>query len=715
MNKKFLVIITLLISFLSVFTANADEKKVKIASDSTNAPFEFQNSDKKYVGIDVDLINEIAQMNNWNMDLTFPGFDTALNSLLAGQADGVIAGMSITDERKKTFDFSDPYYKSEIVIATTKAKPITSYSELKGKTVGVKNSSVSQEFINKHEKEYGYKIKTFNEASQMIDSLKIGDVDAIMDEKPVLAYTALQGQDLAINMPAEQIGNYGFAVKKGTNADLIKEFNTSLAELKANGGYDAIVAKYVAKESTEEAKKATPVKSLYNISSDSLFAPFEFQDSSKNYVGIDVDLLNAIAKNQGFNIKMNFVGFQTAVDQTLASQADGMIAGMSITDERKKVFDFSEPYFTANATIAVKDSNDTIKSYEDLKDKTIGVKNGTASQDFLEKNQDKYDYKIKVFDTADTMYESLNTASIDAFMDDEPVVKYAIKQGKKFATPIEPEKIGEYGFAVKKGQNPELIEMFNNGLAQLKASGEYNKILDTYVGEATSTDESGTDESTVVGILKNNWEQLLKGLELTLLLAVVSFLLASIIGIILGLFSVSPSKFLRTFTEIYVDLIRGIPLMVLAIFIFYGIPNLLELITGKASPLNDFLAGTIALTLNSSAYIAEIVRSGVQAVPGGQMEASRSLGVSYGTTMRRVILPQAVKITIPSLVNQFIITLKDTTIISAIGLVELLQTGKIIVARNFQSFKVYGIIAIIYLIVIYTLIRFARRLERKMK
>jgi polar amino acid transport system substrate-binding protein len=155
--------------------------------------------------------------------------------------------------------------------------------------------------------------------------------------------------------------------------------------------------------------------------------------------------------------------------------------------------------------------------------------------------------------------------------------------------------------------------------------------------------------------------------------------------------------------------------MVLAIFIFYGIPNLFESITGQPSPLNDFAAGIIALTLNASAYIAEIVRGGVNSVATGQMEASRSLGVPYVKTMQRVILPQAVKITIPSLVNQFIISLKDTTIISAIGLIELLQTGKIIVARNFQSFKVYGLIAIIYLIVILALTIFARRLERNMK
>ena len=715
MNKKFFILLAFLFSLFSSSQALASEQKVKIATDSTYAPFEFQNSNKKYVGIDIDLITKISEMNNWDLDMTHPGFQAAVDKLSSGQVDGVIAGMSITDERKKVFDFSDPYYESEIVVATNKKNTITSYDDLKGKTIGVKNGTVSQEFVSDHKDEYLYNIKTYDEGSAMYDSLKTGSIDAIMDETPVIKYAINQGQDLSINMNSEPIGNYGFAVRKGTNADLIKGFNEALAKLKDNGGYDEIVNKYTAKMDTNAAsKKATPAKSMYTVVSDNLHAPFEYQNSNKVYEGIDVDLLSAMAADQGFNIKTNYVGFQAAIDQLSTGQVDGMMSAMNITEERKKVFDFSDPYYTANAVIAVKEGNKDIKSYKDLKGKIVGAKNGTVSQKFISDNQSKYGYKIKTFDSADTMYESLASESIDAFMDDEPVVQYAIKQGRKFSTPIKPEKIGEYGFAVKKGTNPELLEMFNNSLASLKASGEYDTIVDKYLGnDETSKDE--VDESSFIGIIRNNWKQMAKGLGVTILLTLVAFALALILGIFLGLLSVSPSKGLQKFTEIYVDLIRGVPLMVLVIFIFYGIPNLMESITGKTNPLNDFTAGVIALTLNSSAYIAEIVRSGVQAVPSGQMEASRSLGVPYAKTMRKVILPQAVKITIPSLVNQFIITLKDTTIISAIGLIELLQTGKIIVARNFQSFKVYGIIALIYLIVIFTLIRIARRLERNMK
>ncbi|WP_312499649.1 amino acid ABC transporter permease, partial [Enterococcus sp.] len=206
-----------------------------------------------------------------------------------------------------------------------------------------------------------------------------------------------------------------------------------------------------------------------------------------------------------------------------------------------------------------------------------------------------------------------------------------------------------------------------------------------------------------------NYGVLLKGLWQTLLLALISFALALVIGIILGLFSVSPIKALRVFAGIYVDIIRGIPMMVLAFFIFFGLSDAIGI------TIPDFAAGVITLTLNASAYIAEIVRGGINAVPNGQMEASRSLGMTYTRTMQKIVLPQAVKIMIPSFVNQFVISLKDTTIISVIGVVELLQTGKIIVARTTQSTYVYLIIAVMYLVVITALTKLAKVLEKKVK
>ena len=722
MKKKFLAVLLTLFPFFALgATAQADT--VKIVSDTAYAPFEFKDSDQTYKGIDVDIINKVAEIKGWDIDMSFPGFDAAVNAVQAGQADAIMAGMTKTSEREKVFTMSDTYYDTKVVIATTKANTISKYEQLKGKKVGVKTGTAAQRFLEKNKDKYGYTLKTFDTGDLMYNSLSAGDVDAVMDDQPVIEYAINQGQNLKISMKGEAAGSFAFGVKKGSKHEhLVTEFNEALAQMNEDGSLDEIINKWtsskgssdsaVPETSTPAGQKATPTKDKYIIASDSSFAPFVFQDDSNQYTGIDMELIKAIAKDQGFTVEVTNPGFDAAINSVQTGQADGIIAGMSVTDARKKTFDYSDPYYTANSILAVKDSSN-IKSYEELKGKTVGVKTGTASQTFLEENKSKYGYSIKTFSDAASMYDSLNTGSVAAVMDDEPVVKYAIKQGKKLKTPIEGTPSGQVAFAVKKGSNPELIEMFNNGLANLKESGKYQEILDKYL--ASEEKESTVDESTIWGLLQNNYQELLKGLGVTIALALISFAIAMVIGIIFGMFSVSPYKPLRWIAEIFVDVIRGIPLMIVAAFIFWGIPNLIESMTGQQSPINAFVAGTIALSLNAGAYIAEIVRGGIQAVPVGQMEASRSLGISYSKTMRKIILPQATKIMLPNFVNQFVIALKDTTIVSAIGLAELFKTGKDIIARNYQSFRMYAILAVLYLIIITLLTRLAKRLEKRIK
>ncbi|WP_312951384.1 ABC transporter substrate-binding protein/permease [Streptococcus parasuis] len=728
MKKKLLMLLASILPVFFVFTGVKADDTIDIVFDNAYAPFEFKDSDQVYKGLDVDIINEVAKRSGWKMNQSFPGFDAAVNAVQSGSADALMAGTTITEARKQVFTFSDPYFDTKIIVATTKANKISSYEDLKGKTVGVKNGTAAQTFLEENKNKYGFSIKTFDTGDLMYNSLATGSVNAVMDDEAVIQYAIQQGQDLSLDIPGEPIGSFGFSVKKGSKYEyLVDDFNKALAEMKEDGTYETIMNKWFGSSDSSESTdyssrlnltgsvtaKATPVKSSYTIVADSSFAPFEYQDESGKYVGIDMELIKAIAEQQGFTITIQNPGFDAALNAVQAGQADAVIAGMSITDARKEIFDFSDAYYSSNILLAVKNGSD-IASYEDLKGKTVGAKNGTASYTFLESNKDKYGYTLKAFDEASGMYDSLNSGSIDALMDDEAVLLYAIQQGRDFATPIPGEKSGEYGFAVKKGANPELIEMFNNGLAALVESGKYDEILNKYFNstEETSATTSTVDETTIIGLLKNNYGQLLSGLGITVGLALLSFAIAIIIGVIFGMFAVSPVKSLRVIASVFVDVVRGIPLMIVAAFIFWGIPNLIESMTGQQSPINDFVAGTIALSLNSGAYIAEIVRGGIQAVPVGQMEASRSLGISYGTTMRKIILPQAGKIMLPNFINQFVITLKDTTIISAIGLVELFQAGKIIIARNYQSFRMYAILAIIYLVVITLLTRLARKLEK---
>ncbi|SFF78910.1 ABC transporter substrate-binding protein/permease [Streptococcus equinus] len=733
MKHKLKAIMLAMISAIFVFGANAQADTISVVSDTAYAPFEFKDSDQVYKGIDVDIINEVANREGWDVEMTFPGFDAAVNAVQAGQADALMAGTTVTEARKKVFTFSDTYYDTAVVVYTRSDAKVTNYKQLSGKTVGVKNGTAAQSFLKENQKKYNYKIKTFDTSDLMNNSLDAGSIYAAMDDQPVVQYAINQGKDYAINIDGEKVGSFAFAVKKGSKYEyLIDEFNEAFDAMKEDGTYDAIMAKWLGdsedssdkstvvtsdslKLSGDASAKATPVKSTYKIVMDSSFAPFEYQNDSGKYEGIDVDLIKAIAEQQGFNIELSNPGFDAALNAVQAGQADAVIAGMSITDARKEIFDFSDPYYTSNILLAVKKGS-SVKSYEDLNGMTVGAKNGTASYTWLSEHADQYGYSLRAFDEASTMYDSLNSGSIDALMDDEAVLRYAIKQGRKFDTPIDGEKSGEYGFAVNKGANPELLEMFNNGLAALVKSGKYDKIVNKYLGTSENKKSSSSvDETTIWGLIKNNYSQLLTGLGTTLSLTLISFAIAMVIGIIFGMMAVAPNKVLRTISAIFVDVVRGIPLMIVAAFIFWGIPNLIESMTGHQSPINDFLAATIALSLNAGAYIAEIVRGGIEAVPKGQMEASRSLGISYGKTMKKVILPQAVRVMLPNFINQFVISLKDTTIVSAIGLVELFQTGKIIIARNYQSFRMYAILAVIYLVMITLLTRLAKRLEKRLK
>lgn len=733
MKHKLKAIMLAMISAIFVFGANAQADTISVVSDTAYAPFEFKDSDQVYKGIDVDIINEVANREGWDVKMTFPGFDAAVNAVQAGQADALMAGTTVTEARKKVFTFSDTYYDTAVVVYTRSNAKVTNYKQLSGKTVGVKNGTAAQSFLKENQKKYNYKIKTFDTSDLMNNSLDAGSIYAAMDDQPVVQYAINQGKDYAINIDGEKVGSFAFAVKKGSKYEyLIDEFNEAFDAMKEDGTYDAIMAKWLGdskdsadkstvvtsdslKLSGDASAKATPVKSTYKIVMDSSFAPFEYQNDSGKYEGIDVDLIKAIAEQQGFNIELSNPGFDAALNAVQAGQADAVIAGMSITDARKEIFDFSDPYYTSNILLAVKKGS-SVKSYEDLNGMTVGAKNGTASYTWLSEHAEQYGYSLRAFDEASTMYDSLNSGSIDALMDDEAVLRYAIKQGRKFETPIDGEKSGEYGFAVNKGANPELLEMFNNGLAALVKSGKYDKIVSKYLGTSENKKSSSSvDETTIWGLIKNNYSQLLTGLGTTLSLTLISFAIAMVIGIIFGMMAVAPNKVLRTISAIFVDVVRGIPLMIVAAFIFWGIPNLIESMTGYQSPINDFLAATIALSLNAGAYIAEIVRGGIEAVPKGQMEASRSLGISYGKTMQKVILPQAVRVMLPNFINQFVISLKDTTIVSAIGLVELFQTGKIIIARNYQSFRMYAILAVIYLVMITLLTRLAKRLEKRLK
>ena len=207
---------------------------------------------------------------------------------------------------------------------------------------------------------------------------------------------------------------------------------------------------------------------------------------------------------------------------------------------------------------------------------------------------------------------------------------------------------------------------------------------------------------------------LLAAMGKTLLLALLGLFFACIIGLIFGILGVLKNRACNIIAQIFVDVIRGVPMIVLAFFVFFGVPYLFNtIIGGMKVTLTALQAGTICLALNCGAYMAEIIRAGIQSVDIGQMEAARSLGLSYSQSMRKVVLPQAIRTMIPTFINQFIITLKDTSILSVIGFPELVNTAKNVQANTFMAFQTWAIVGLMYLIVITILSRGAKVVERR--
>ncbi|MDQ0614163.1 glutamine transport system permease protein [Microbacterium sp. W4I4] len=703
-----------------------------IATDTTWAPFEFQR-DGELRGIDIDLIKAVAKDQGFDVEIDVLGFDGALAAVTAGQADAVMAGMSITKERQKTFDFSNPYFDSGIQMAIASSDTsISGYEDLKGKSVSAKTGTEGFAFAEKLGKEFGFTVTGFQDASDAYNDVTAGNSAAVFDDYPILAYGIATGNvALKTVTDQEKASSYGMAVKKGDNEALRKAFNTALKNLIEDGTYQGILDDYLGDNAPDAtgigggkavlgndqldpgkpgelpknpafATDAPQTNGSFTIATDTTFAPFIYQVGGKD-IGIDMDLLRAIAANQGFTVEIKTLGFDAALQAVTAGQADGVIAGMSITDERKQVFDFSDPYYESGVQMAVSKDSD-VTSYEDLKGKNVAVKTGTVGYDFAKQLSEQVGFTINAFQDSADMYNDVAVGNSAATFEDAPVLQFGIASGAvplKIVTDAEPGS--NYGFAVAKGANAELLKMFNDGLQNAKDTGAYQQIIDRYL----AIDDTEAVDNSFWTLVKTSIGPLSHGLVLTLLATALAIVFAMILGIVFGILKLSTNPFLRILAGAYVNIFRGTPVLVQAFFFYFGVPA----VTGQ--PLDALTAGVITLSLNAGAYITEIVRGAVQAVDPGQMEASRSLGLGWGASMRRVVMPQAFKIMTPNLINQFIITLKDTSLLSVLGFAELTYQGRIVIASTFRSFEIWIIVGAMYFVVIWLLTVLSNWVDRK--
>lgn len=258
----------------------------------------------------------------------------------------------------------------------------------------------------------------------------------------------------------------------------------SLAACGGGASSSSAAASSEGASSESAASTASTEGKTWVIATDTVFKPFEYTDANGDFVGIDVDLVAAIAEDQGFDYEMRSLGWDASIAACQSGQADGMIAGASITQERKDSgWMFSDGYYTATQTMTVPTDSD-ITGFDDLEGKTVAVKTATQGAAYAESLKDQYGFNITYFEDSPTMYQAVLGGQCVACFEDTPIMQANIKNSGLALKVLEDtaNEGGEYGFAIFNADNQELLDMFNAGLADIKANGTYDEILAKYLG-----------------------------------------------------------------------------------------------------------------------------------------------------------------------------------------------------------------------------------------
>lgn len=430
------------------------------------------------------------------------------------------------------------------------------------------------------------------------------------------------------------------------------------------------------------------------------FAPYEYYENGE-IVGVDISIANEIASSLGKKLVVKDIAFDSIINELKTGKADFALAGMSITEERLKEVDFSIPYTTSRQVVIVK-NNSYINNINYIYNKKIAVQLGSVADLYLTENYPNTELiRQKKYLS---MVEDLKADKIDLIVMDELPAKQIINSNDELKILNGYITEDSYGIAVKKG-NTELLNEINNVLTKLINE---NKI-DEYVVRNTIPESNNILYNTLIH--QDRYKFILEGLGNTIIMALCATIIGTVFGIIIAIIRDNYEKnkklpFLNLLCKLYVSIIRGTPALLQLMIIYYVIFKSIE--------INGILVGVIAFGLNSAAYVSEIIKSGINSIGKGQMEASRSLGFNYSKSMIYVIMPQAVKNILPALGNEFITLLKETSVAGYIGIMDLTKASDIIASRTYEYFVPLIIVAIIYLIMTLGLSSMVKLMERKL-
>lgn len=375
-----------------------------------------------------------------------------------------------------------------------------------------------------------------------------------------------------------------------------------------------------------------------------------------------------------------------------------LFPGMTSTPERKKQVDFSDSYMmTKNIMLVKKDKVNEYKDIKDFNNKKVGAQKGTEQEKIAQTEIENA--SITSLSRLPDVILALKSGKVEGAVVEKPVAEAYLKQNPKLG--ISNVKFNEEEkdtvIAVPK-DSPKLLSQINKTIKEVKDKG----LIDKYMTNAAN---AMNDDS---GFISKYGSFFLKGIKITILISLIGVALGSILGAFVALMKLSKIKIISWIASIYIEILRGTPMLVQVFIVFFGITAALGL------DISALVCGTIALVINSSAYIAEIIRAGINAVDKGQMEAARSLGLNYRQTMKSVIMPQAIKNILPALGNEFVTLIKESSIVSTIGVGEIMFNAQVVQGISFDPFTPLLVAAALYFVLTFVLTRIMNMIEGRL-
>lgn len=470
-------------------------------------------------------------------------------------------------------------------------------------------------------------------------------------------------------------------------------------------------------------KSGSTNKETIEVATSGTYYPFTFVENGE-LKGFEVDVWNEIGKRLGYNVSFKTASFSGLFGMLESGKVNTIANQITVSKEREDKYYFSEPYVYSGAQIIVKKGNESIKSFEDLKGKKVGVDLGSNYEKIVMDKDKNNEIKILTYQNTDAAFNELLLGRIDAVVIDRVSAIAAIKE-KDLDLQLAGEPIDKienaYPF-VKDEKGRELKDKVNKALDEMKKDGTLKNISDKWLGMNVTVPNNNESSSEIVGGSNNNSlsfdfmyslgliPMLLKAAKVTIALSVFGMLLGLILGIGLAIIRLYKIPVLKQLGEVYISFFRGTPLLVQLFLLYFGIPQIIP----SLQNMSAFTAALVGLGLNASAYIAEILRSSIDAIDKGQMEACLSLGMTKAQGLRRVVLPQAFKIAIPPLGNIFVDTVKGSSLAFTLGVVELLAKAQMEAAASYKFFESYIVVALMYWVIIGIFNYLQRLIEKKL-